>query len=440
MTYLLLSFASFMQGLGGVLLAVLILLIMVTIHEFGHFLAGKALGFKITEFSVGFGPAIFKKRSKKTGELFALRCIPLGGYCAFDGEDWEDEEEPTQKTDEGEQTEITEPLFAEFDSQANAESQTADNANESATNKPTVAQSEPLENEKQEEFVYPEPKGKKFNEQPPWKRIIVLAAGAIMNYLLALVFLIIMTASYGVPMCMVMPHEFKNDRDMVVPHASWETSTLSGRDILLSIDGTPIDMYTDCIDALEGKTQGQSVTARVLRYKSADEGWQEKEVQLILGADGTFKDIADVDTLSKAMGLDVYTTTLKRDFWHTIGGAFDYSFEMGTAVLRSLGELLTGGLGLDAMGGPITTITTTAQAASASPFSFLYMASFIGVNLAVFNLLPVPALDGCKIIFCLIEWIFKKPVNRKVETIIHFVGIIVLFGFAILVDLLQLFG
>ena len=440
MTYLLLSFASFMQGLGGVLLAVLILLIMVTIHEFGHFLAGKVLGFKITEFSVGFGPAIFKKRSKKTGELFALRCIPLGGFCAFDGEDWEDEEEPTQKTDEGEQTEITEPLFAEFDSQANAESQTADNANESATNEPTVAQSEPLENEKQEEFVYPEPKGKKFNEQPPWKRIIVLAAGAIMNYLLALVFLIIMTASYGVPMCMVMPHEFKNDRDMVVPHASWETSTLSGRDILLSIDGTPIDMYTDCIDALEGKTQGQSVTARVLRYKSADEGWQEKEVQLILGADGTFKDIADVDTLSKAMGLDVYTTTLKRDFWHTIGGAFDYSFEMGTAVLRSLGELLTGGLGLDAMGGPITTITTTAQAASASPFSFLYMASFIGVNLAVFNLLPVPALDGCKIIFCLIEWIFKKPVNRKVETIIHFVGIIVLFGFAILVDLLQLFG
>ena len=440
MTYLLLSFASFMQGLGGVLLAVLILLIMVTIHEFGHFLAGKALGFKITEFSVGFGPAIFKKRSKKTGELFALRCIPLGGYCAFDGEDWEDEEEPTQKTDEGEQTEITEPLFAEFDSQANEENKTADNANESATNEPTVAQSEPLENEKQEEFVYPEPKGKKFNEQPPWKRIIVLAAGAIMNYLLALVFLIIMTASYGVPMCMVMPHEFKNDRDMVVPHASWETSTLSGRDILLSIDGTPIDMYTDCIDALEGKTQGQSVTARVLRYKSADEGWQEKEVQLILGADGTFKDIADVDTLSKAMGLDVYTTTLKRDFWHTIGGAFDYSFEMGTAVLRSLGELLTGGLGLDAMGGPITTITTTAQAASASPFSFLYMASFIGVNLAVFNLLPVPALDGCKIIFCLIEWIFKKPVNRKVETIIHFVGIIVLFGFAILVDLLQLFG
>lgn len=60
---------------------------MVTIHEFGHYLAGKALNFKINEFSVGFGPALFKKRNKKTGELFALRLIPLGGYCAFEGED-----------------------------------------------------------------------------------------------------------------------------------------------------------------------------------------------------------------------------------------------------------------------------------------------------------------------------------------------------------------
>jgi len=91
------------------------------------------------------------------------------------------------------------------------------------------------------------------------------------------------------------------------------------------------------------------------------------------------------------------------------------------------------------MGGPITTISSTAKVASDSLFSFLYIASFIGVNLAVFNLLPIPALDGCKVIFCLIEWIRRKPVNRKVEAVIHFAGIILLFGFAILVDLLHLF-
>ena len=92
-----------MQSLGGILLAVVILLAMVTIHEFGHYVAGKILNFKITEFSIGFGPALFKKRSKKTGELFALRLIPLGGYCAFEGEDdWEDEEKNSENTDESE--------------------------------------------------------------------------------------------------------------------------------------------------------------------------------------------------------------------------------------------------------------------------------------------------------------------------------------------------
>ncbi len=84
---------SVWSTVGSVLLAVLILLVMVTIHEFGHYLAGKLLHFKIDEFSVGFGPALFKHRSKKTGELFALRLIPLGGYCAFAGEDGLEEEE-----------------------------------------------------------------------------------------------------------------------------------------------------------------------------------------------------------------------------------------------------------------------------------------------------------------------------------------------------------
>ena len=79
MAYSLLAFADVMKNIFGVVLAVIILLAMVTIHEFGHYLVGRWLGFKINEFSVGFGPALYKKRSKKTGEIFALRVIPLGG-------------------------------------------------------------------------------------------------------------------------------------------------------------------------------------------------------------------------------------------------------------------------------------------------------------------------------------------------------------------------
>ena len=405
----LLSFASFIKSIGGVALAIVILLAMVTIHEFGHYIAGRILGFKINEFAVGFGPAIFKKRSKKTGEVFALRVIPLGGYCAFDGED--EEETPTEKEEEP---------FEDFVPQEENEGG-------------MVAL-----NEKEEE--YPQPKGARFNDQPPWKRIIVLVAGATMNYLLALVLLLIMVASFGVPKCLMMPVEYKNDKTMTVPYAAWEDESLSGRDVLLRMDGEKISMITDIVDVLRDKKAGETLTAQVLRNKDGE--WLKKTVTVYLQADGVFADMSDGDAvrleIESCIGYDVYTTTLKSGFWDTIGGAFAYSWDMATAVLKTLGQLLTGQLGLNAVGGPVTTIGAISNA-TGSWFSFLYIASFIGVNLAVFNLLPIPALDGSKVIFCLIEWIRKKPVNRKVEAMIHFIGIIFLFGFAILVDLLQLF-
>lgn len=409
-----------LREIGAIILGVGILLAMVTVHEFGHYVAGKILGFKITEFSVGFGPAIFKRRSKKTGELFALRIVPLGGYCAFDGED--DVEDDAAKTAQKTQQpfdELVENTLEDGDRVVTSEQ---------AVEEKTISTPE----HKQDEF--PQPKGKRFNEQPPWKRIIVLVSGAIMNYILALILILIMTASYGVPMCIVMPTDYQTNPD--VPHAEWTVETLAPRDILLKIDGEKIAMPTDCIDALEGKKAGDEVSVLVLRYHKESKKWLQKTVTLTLQADGTFKDIADDKALSAAMGLQVYTTALKRGFWETIGGAFAYSYEMGTSVLRSLGELITGGLGIESMGGPVTTIGAAAKAA-ADPFTFLYMAGFIGVNLAVFNLLPVPALDGSKVVFCLIEWIFKKPVNRKVEAIIHAVGIVLLFVFAILVDILH---
>ena len=104
-----------------------------------------------------------------------------------------------------------------------------------------------------------------------------------------------------------------------------------------------------------------------------------------------------------------------------------------------MGQLLTGDLGLSAFGGPVSTIKLTSQIASRSVQQFLEISAFIGVNLAVFNLLPIPALDGSKVIFTAIEWVRGKPINRKVEAVIHAVGFVLLLGFAVLVDILQLF-
>ena len=423
-------FASTMKSIGGVLLAILILLAMVTVHEFGHYVAGKILGFKINEFSVGFGPALFQKRSKKTGELFAVRLIPLGGYCAFDGEDEDDEELPDQAVEK-----TWEEPFEEL------QGKTEKDGGRDALNAPaaTFETQEIAENQDNDGAAeeYPEPQGGRFNDQPPWKRIIVLIAGATMNYLLALILIVVMFACIGRPVFEVQktPASAETTAAQVSADADvfvWETG-----DVILEIDGKIPYMITDYIDILEGKKAGEKVPVLILR------DGQEQTVQLTLVQNASFANMTDTQTLLRAMGFTKGDSLINRaqkdGFWETIGNAFGYSFKIGGTVLRSLGELLTGKIGMESMGGPVTTITVTAQAASSGWSSFLSIAAFIGVNLAVFNLLPIPALDGCKVIFCLIEWIFKKPVNRKVEAIIHFIGIIFLFGFAILVDVLQLF-
>lgn len=420
----LLSFTSVMKSLGGVALAVVILLAMVTIHEFGHYVAGKILGFKINEFSVGFGPAILKKRSKKTGELFALRVIPLGGYCAFDGED-EAEDAPKETP--------TEEPFAEM-----AETPNEGGMVESTEEKPSEE--------------YPEPKGERFNNQPPWKRIIVLIAGATMNYLLALVLIISMFAFIGRPVYQIVKEEPKEGASQGAVQ-TYEEGLQTG-DTVLKIDGKTVYLITDWQSALDGKKKGEEVKVVVLR------GGEKKTVAVTLYEDAKVKSMNDNNAIFYSLGIAYRETvidesgnevlkttrggalapmTVKDGFFETLGNSFAYSWKIGGTVLRSLGELLTGKLGMDAVGGPITTIKVTSQAASSGWLSFLNIAALIGVNLAVFNLLPVPALDGCKVIFCIIEWIRKKPINRKVEAMIHFVGIIFLFGFAILVDLLQLF-
>ena len=385
-----------MKNLGSVLLAVAVLLAMVTVHEFGHYIAGKALGFQINEFAVGFGPAILKKRNKKTGELFALRIIPLGGYCAFEGED-------------------------EMISQQNPE-------------EPFEELTQPTEEEDETEEI--KPTGARFNDQKPWKRIIVLIAGATMNYLLALVLLFIMFGAYG---CV---HSYVNIYQGVsVSTPTMDDEFIGYKDVVLSVDGKRIYMETDYVSALSGKKQGELVEIELLR-RDEQQVWHTKKFAFAVQADGEYLNMTDSATTLAMLGLDrtqyaFSGIVVKRGFWDTVTSVFGYSVKIGGTVLRSLGELLTGKIPISSMGGPVTTIGVTAQAASSGILPFLNIASFIGVNLAVFNLLPIPALDGSKVIFCIIEWIRKKPINRKVEAIIHFVGILVLFGFAILVDILQ---
>ncbi len=390
MVYNLCSAAEVLSTIGSVLLAILILLVMITVHEFGHYIAGKIFHFKINEFAVGFGPALFKKRNKKTGELFSVRAIPLGGYCAFEGEDGLEEEKD-------------------------------ENGN----------------------IVVKEPDPDSFTKKKPWQRIIVLIAGALMNYLLALVIIIISFFAYG--QTMLAAYEVEPTDTVPAEYC------LQDKDIFLQAEGKNLYLTTDIVRAVNGKKAGDLVEFRVSRVVGEENGKNVREemtVKIMLRTDAVSKNSADTDGIWKALGIkytegEDYTgymlasASYRFGFFDTLGRSFVYSFRIAGEIFRILGELLTGVLGLSALGGPITTIKVTSQVVAQGMRAFLEIAGYIGVNLAVFNLLPIPALDGSKVVFTLIEWIRGKPVNRKVEAIIHVAGFILLFGFAILVDLLQ---
>ena len=359
-----------MNTVLAVILAILILLVMITVHEFGHYVAGKILKFKINEFAIGFGPKLFKRTSKRTGEKFSIRLLPLGGFCAFDGED--------------------------------------------------------------EDGLNPD----SFNNKAPWKRIIVLISGPLMNYLLALLLIIISLFAFGQMLFKV---------GSVVPAAeeTYIEYSLKEGDMICNVDGRGIYLTADLMTALKGKHENDIVQMTVLRDGS------KQKIKVKLRGDCNFKNSEETSKLWNALGIGTYegengsnywdigVATHRFGFFETIGRSFMYSFRIAGTIFKVLGELLTGHLGLSAMGGPVTTIKLTSQIASQSVQSFFEIASYIGVNLAVFNLLPIPALDGSKVVFCLIETIFRKPVPRKIEALIHAVGFVLILGFAILTDILQ---
>lgn len=403
------------------MLAIFMLLVMITVHEFGHYIAGKIFKFKINEFSIGFGPALFKKKHKKTDELFVIRLIPLGGYCAFEGEDGLDEESPAPEKEISAEVQTAE-VFPDI--AVASENQETVTEEKSAVGTPVKG-------------VSPDA----FTKKKPWQRIIVLVAGAFMNYVLALLMILIGFFAYGQSMIAVWK--------MDAPTEEYRSEySLQDLDIMLEAEGRNLYLTTDIAKALNGKKAGDLVEMKVSRVvgKTDDDKniREEMTVSVMLREDVTVKNSADLNSVWRALGIaneegvdQLATTYYQFGFFETLGRSFAYSFKIAGSIFKVLGELLTGQLGISALGGPITTISMTSQMVSRGFRSFLEIGSFIGVNLAVFNLLPIPALDGSKVVFTAIEWVRGKPISRKVEAIIHAVGFILLLGFAVLVDFLQ---
>lgn len=495
MIYNLLSFASVMQTVGSILVAILILLATITVHEFGHYIVGKIFKFKINEFAIGMGPAIYKK-TKKNGEIFSIRIFPLGGYCAFEGED-EDEKSRKEKEDKA--------------------------ALNGSDNSPSVSASSGFSVKEEEKKPLSE---NAFNNKKPWQRILVLIAGASMNFIAAILVICLNFSIYG--------HFQLSAAEVKTPETvEQDLFKLQSGDIITAIDGKYIYLTTDISDALNGKKANTPVQVTVTRdgkqiektiylrsdvnikslsdYKPAFDALGIATVMKV-GAksaskipDGAyvfrFNDASEYDdctriytsndlyerlkVLNSGESLDVYISTdgethqsvtltaysdfdkvnkeerkdvlnyfgletyalsyqlesvnVRMNFFEVLYRSPMYAFKTVGITLKAFGELFTGKMSISQMSGPIGTIAITSQQVTRGFDYVLEMVALIGISVAVFNLLPIPALDGARAVFVLIEWIRKKPINRNVEAMIHFVGLVVLIGFAVFVDIFRMF-
>lgn len=381
---------SILQTVGYLALAVVLLMLMITIHEFGHYITAKILKFKIYEFSIGMGKALYQKK-RKSGEVFSIRLVPLGGYCSF-GED------DTSLDD-------TDP-----DS---------------------------------------------FNNKAPWKRLIVLFSGAFFNFLSAILFAVILLSLVGYGRVLSVGTTFLN-RDYGVKEGASETITLTE---ILNENPEKIQaeniqdgfIFTDdmYIESINGKKMNLlPTTGAGTILQKAKEGDEVKLV--VIFADKSTANVTINGITERqwaALGNAGYALPPNEHVYHNVGGALlkavPFSFEIAGMVLKILGQLVTGQLGMNAIGGTMATVSVMGdaigQALSGGALNAIAQISFlitlISINLAVFNWLPIPSLDGARMVFVIIEWIRKKPINRDLEAKIHMIGIICLIGFVIFADI-----
>ena len=321
-----------------ILLAILIFGVLIAVHEWGHFIAARACGVRVLEFSMGMGPLLWQKESKK-GTMMSLRLLPIGGFCAMEGED------------------------AESDDPA------------------------------------------AFGNAAPWKRLVILAAGAAMNFLFGFLVIILCFSQLEV----------------------FTTPTVTG-----FMDGCP---YEGEYGLQEGDTFWEINGERI--YFSSDvamymaRGGEDGVVDIVLKRDGkkvvledypmTLREYVNAETGETELKYGLYFGVQETGLWAKLKYSWYCARDFVRMVRLGLTDLITGAVGVNQMSGVVGIVDLMADVGTQSPtvrdglWNIAYLSAFIAVNLAVMNLLPLPALDGGRIFFLIVTALAERVLRRKVD-------------------------
>ena len=258
-----------------------------------------------------------------------------------------------------------------------------------------------------------------FTSKPVWKRIIVVVAGATMNLILGFIITaIIVVRSAALPSTTIA--EFTEDA------VSYQYG-LQVDDQILKVGNKPVFVYADIASAFSMALDTETVDITVKRDGEKITLYGVKFPQLQLS-----EELSGLDTDFK-----VYKE--EKNFVNIVKQSFFRTGSYVTMMYDTLRELFTGGLSVKYVSGPVGTSTVISQAAKLGIDTFLSLVALLSINLAVVNLLPLPALDGGRFIFLLIELVRGKPVPQKYESVVHLVGMVILLLFSVFIMLKDIF-
>ena len=356
--------------------ALIVFSAVIAIHEFGHFTVAKLCGIQVNEFSIGMGPALWKKIYK--GTQYSLRALPVGGYVALEGEESPESQQAEEARDERE---------AEDENPVPPEQRT----------------------------------GIPLNEASVWQRVLVMVAGAFMNFVLGFVVLVILVAAQEGAITSKTIYSIENDAlcGQTGLQAGDEIVAVNGRRCFVANDILYELVRTEAYRAdFTVKRDGQKVELSDVQFNT----WQDEDGQTHM-----------------TLGFTVYG--IKKTPLNVLKEAWNSTLYYGRIVFTSLEDLVRGRESINNLSGPVGIVTAIGQAASYGWQDLLELLALITINLGVFNLLPFPALDGGKVVFLIIEGVTGHAVPEKLQGTLTIAAFALLFGlmlFATYNDIIRL--
>ncbi len=398
--------------------------LLVFVHELGHLIFAKRTGMLAREFAIGFGPKIFSFHRNET--LYTIRLLPIGGYVRVAGDDPEiielkpgyhvglefdlsnrvnkiivnnKSKYPNAKIVEVEKIDLDHDLFIQC-----ADLETGEQFTYDVDRKALFVMDD------KETLIAPY--DRQFTSKTVGQRFIQVFAGPMMNFLLAIFIFIALGFYRGVP---VTEPEFGGIQE---GSPADQVGLLEG-DHVLQVDGQSIDEWIDLVLYIQGKPE-EEITLTI------DRNGEIIETELVPEA---YNDSGSGETIGRIGVMQAFDESPG----NVILFGFTQTYDLTVLILEAVGQLVTGQLSLDALAGPVGIYNATDEVVQTGFLNFLTWTAMLSINLGIINLLPLPALDGGRLLFLGIEAVRGRPIDPQKEGFVHFIGFALLMLLMILV-------